>query len=378
MKAKKTADLSLFITVTGLLLASLAFVYTASASFSIAKTATSEGMLIKHATKVILAIAAMIAFTKIDYHKYKEYSKWLMMIAILFLGAVLVVGHTELGAKRWLPLGPFSFQPSEFVKIALVLHISAMCAAKKEMIGDFKKSFLPMMIWTMLAAGLIAKQPNMSNAGVLVLLAFGVMFIAQLPIKYMLSTGVIALLGGGIYMMTAWYRVQRILAFLGHENEHTSRISYQTTQALIALGSGGLAGVGIGQSRQRDFYLPESYGDFIYSIIGEEYGFIGAAFLLIVFAFIMIRGIQIAKHAPDPFGRYVATGITLMIGINTLINALVNSGLMPVTGLPMPFVSYGGTNMIFSAAAVGILLNISKFTETLPDPKKMTAAIRYA
>jgi len=378
MKAKKTADLSLFITVTGLLLASLAFVYTASASFSIAKTATSEGMLIKHATKVILAIAAMIAFTKIDYHKYQEYSKWLMMVAILFLGAVLVVGHTELGAKRWLPLGPFSFQPSEFVKIALVLHISAMCAAKKETIGDFKKSFLPMMIWTMLAAGLIAKQPNMSNAGVLVLLAFGVMFIAQLPIKYMLSTGVIAILGGGIYMMTAWYRVQRILAFLGHENEHTSRISYQTTQALIALGSGGLAGVGIGQSRQRDFYLPESYGDFIYSIIGEEYGFIGAAFLLIVFAFIMIRGIQIAKHAPDPFGRYVATGITLMIGINTLINALVNSGLMPVTGLPMPFVSYGGTNMIFSAAAVGILLNISKFTETLPDAKKITAAIRYA
>jgi cell division protein FtsW len=353
-------------------------VYTASASFSIAKTATSEGMLIKHATKVILAIAAMIAFTKIDYHKYQEYSKWLMMVAILFLGAVLVVGHTELGAKRWLPLGPFSFQPSEFVKIALVLHISAMCAAKKETIGDFKKSFLPMMIWTMLAAGLIAKQPNMSNAGVLVLLAFGVMFIAQLPIKYMLSTGVIAILGGGIYMMTAWYRVQRILAFLGHENEHTSRISYQTTQALIALGSGGLAGVGIGQSRQRDFYLPESYGDFIYSIIGEEYGFIGAAFLLIVFAFIMIRGIQIAKHAPDPFGRYVATGITLMIGINTLINSLVNSGLMPVTGLPMPFVSYGGTNMIFSAAAVGILLNISKFTETLPDAKKITAAIRYA
>ena len=378
MKARKTADLSLFITVTGLLLASLAFVYTASASFSVAKTATSEGMLLRHATKVILAIAAMIAFTKIDYHKYQEYSKWLMMIAIVFLVGVLFVGHTELGAKRWLPLGPFSFQPSEFVKIALVLHISAMCAAKKESIGDFKKSFIPMMIWTGLAAALIAKQPNMSNATVLVLLAFGIMFIAQLPVKYMISTGFIAALGGGIYMMTAWYRVQRILAFLGHNNEHTSRIAYQTTQALIALGSGGLMGVGIGQSRQRDFYLPESYGDFIYSIIGEEYGFIGAAFLLLVFAFIIIRGIQIAKHAPDPFGRYVATGITLMIGINTLINALVNSGLMPVTGLPMPFVSYGCTNMIFSAAAVGILLNISKFTVTLPDPKKITSAIRYA
>jgi cell division protein FtsW len=374
MKPRKTADISLFLTVTGLLLASLAFVYTASASFSVAKTATSEGMLFKHATKVILAIAAMLLFTKIDYHKYQPFTKWLMFLAIAFLGAVLVIGHVELGAKRWLPLGPFSFQPSEFVKIALVLHIASMCSVKKDYIGDFKKSFLPMMGWTMIAAGLIAKQPNMSNAGVLVMLTFGIMFIAQMPIKYMLSTGVLAIIGGGIYLMTAWYRVQRILAFMGHDNEHTSRIGYQTTQAMIALGNGGLFGVGIGQSRQRDFYLPESYGDFIYSVIGEEYGFIGAAFLLIVFAFIIIRGIQIAKHAPDPFGRYVAFGITMMIGVNALINALVNSGLMPVTGLPMPFVSYGGTSMIFSAAAVGILLNISKYTESLPNPKK---TLRY-
>jgi cell division protein FtsW len=378
MKPRKTADISLFLTVTGLLLASLAFVYTASASFSVAKTATSEGMLFKHATKVILAIAAMLLFTKIDYHKYEKHTKWLMLLSIFFLGAVLIVGHTELGAKRWLPLGPFSFQPSEFVKIALVLHIAALCAAKKEYIGDFKRSFLPMMIWTGAAAVLIAKQPNMSNAAVLMLLTFGIMFVAQMPVKYMISTGVLAVVGGGIYLMTAWYRVQRILAFMGHDNEHTSRIAYQTTQAMIALGNGGLFGVGIGQSRQRDFYLPESYGDFIYSVIGEEYGFIGAAFLLIVFAFIIIRGIQIAKHAPDPFGRYVAFGITMMVGVNALINALVNSGLMPVTGLPMPFVSYGGTSMIFSAAAVGILLNISKYTETLPNPKKIRSSLRFA
>ena len=378
MKPRKTADISLFLTVTGLLLASLAFVYTASASFSVAKTATSEGMLFKHATKVILAIVAMLVFTKIDYHQYEKHTKWLMFLAILFLGAVLVVGKTELGAKRWLPLGPFSFQPSEFVKIALVLHIAALCAAKREFIGDFKKSFLPMMIWTVLAAGLIAKQPNMSNAAVLMMLTFGIMFVAQMPIKYMMSTGVLAVVLGGIYLMTAWYRVQRILAFMGHDNEHTSRIGYQTTQAMIALGNGGLFGVGIGQSRQRDFYLPESYGDFIYSVIGEEYGFIGAAFLLLVFAFIIIRGVQIAKHAPDPFGRYVAFGITMMIGINALINSLVNSGLMPVTGLPMPFVSYGGTSMIFSAAAVGILLNISKYTESLPNPKKITPSLRFS
>jgi cell division protein FtsW len=378
MKAKKTADIGLFLTVTGLLLASLAFVYTASASFSVAKTATSEGMLFRHATKVLLAIAAMLIFTKIDYHKYQPYTKWIMALAICFLVAVLAVGVRELGAKRWLPLGPFSFQPSEFVKIALVLHIAALCTTKKEYIGDFKRSFLPMLLWAGLAAVLIAKQPNMSNAAVLMLITFGIMYIAQMPMKYILAMASVAVVGGGIYAMTAWYRVQRVLAFLGHENEHTSRIAYQIQQGMIALGNGGLFGVGIGQSRQRDFYLPESYGDFIYSVIGEEYGFIGAAFLLLVFAFIIIRGVQIAKHAPDPFGRYVAFGITVMIGINVLINALVNSGLMPVTGLPMPFISYGGTNMIFSAAAIGILLNISKYTEALPKNVKVPLTSRFA
>jgi cell division protein FtsW len=378
MKPKKTADMGLFLTVTGLLLASLAFVYTASASFSIAKTDTSEGMLIRHATKVVLAIAAMLFFTKIDYHKFQKYTKWLMGLAIVFLIAVLAVGTKELGARRWLPLGPFSFQPSEFVKIALVMHIAAMCAAKKEYIGDFKRSFVPIMIWAGLAAVLIAKQPNMSNAAVLVMLTFGIMYIAQMPMKYLMASACVVVVGGGIYAMTAWYRVQRILTFLGHENEHSDQIGYQTQQALIALGNGGLMGVGIGQSRQRDFYLPESYGDFIYSVIGEEYGFIGAAFLIIIFAFIMIRGVQIAKHAPDLFGRYLAFGITLMIGINVLINSFVNSGLMPVTGLPMPFISYGGTSMIFSAAAIGILLNISKYTETMPKKVKVPLTTSFA
>lgn len=378
MKPKKTADMGLFLTVTGLLLASLAFVYTASASFSIAKTDTSEGMLIRHATKVVLAIAAMLFFTKIDYHKFQKYTKWLMALAIIFLVAVLAVGTKELGARRWLPLGPFSFQPSEFVKIALVMHIAAMCAAKKEYIGDFKRSFVPIMIWAGLAAALIAKQPNMSNAAVLVMLTFGIMYVAQMPMKYLMASACVVIVGGGIYAMTAWYRVQRILTFLGHENEHSDQIGYQTQQALIALGNGGLMGVGIGQSRQRDFYLPESYGDFIYSVIGEEYGFIGAAFLIIIFAFILIRGVQIAKHAPDLFGRYLAFGITLMIAINVLINSFVNSGLMPVTGLPMPFISYGGTSMIFSAAAIGILLNISKYTETMPKKVKVPLTTSFA
>jgi len=376
MKAKRTADLSLFLTITGLLLASLAFVYTASATFSAVKMADSESMLFAHAKKVVLAFVTMICFTKIDYHKYQKHTKLMMIIGLVLLIGVILVGKTELGAKRWLSFGPISFQPAEYVKFALVLHVAALCAAKQEYIGDFKKAFLPIMFWAVAAAALIAKQPNMSTASVLVLLTFGIMYVAQVPLKYMLTCGALAMMGGLTYALTAAYRLQRILAFLGHENEHTSRVSYQTEQAMIALGNGGLFGVGIGQSRQRDFYLPESYGDFIYSVIGEEYGFIGAAILMIVFAFIIIRGIQIAKHAPDTFGRYVAFGITMTLGVYTMVNAFVNSGLMPVTGLPMPFVSYGGTSMLFSAAAVGILLNVSKHAKTLPDAKKMTFSER--
>jgi cell division protein FtsW len=295
-----------------------------------------------------------------------------MLSSLLLLVAVLFVGTRELGARRWLAFGPLSFQPAEFAKFALVLHIAALCAAKKEFIGDFKKAFLPIMFWALAAAALIAKQPNMSTASVLMAIAFGIMYVAQVPLKYMISSGILAVLGGGIFALTASYRVQRMLAFVGHHTDHTSQVSYQLDQALIAFGNGGLFGVGIGQSRQSMFFLPESYGDFIYSVIGEEYGFIGAALLIVVFGFIIIRGIQIAKHAPDAFGRYVAFGITMTIAIYALVNAFVNIGLMPVTGLPMPFVSYGGTSMIFSAAAVGILLNISKYAVTLASAPKIT------
>jgi len=378
MKPKRTADLSLFLTVTGLLLASLAFVYSASASFSAAKMGASESMLFTHAKKVFLSLVAMIVFTKVDYHKFEKNTKWIMISSLLLLVAVLFVGTRELGARRWLALGPFSFQPAEFAKFALVLHVAALCAAKQEIIGDFKKAFLPIIFWAVAAAALIAKQPNMSTASVLIIITFGIMYIAQVPLKYMLTCGALALFGGGIFALTASYRLQRMLAFVGHHTQHTSQVAYQTDQALLAFGNGGIFGVGIGQSRQSMFFLPESYGDFIYSVIGEEYGFIGAALLLVVFAFIIIRGVQIAKHAPDAFGRYTAFGITMTIALYALINAFVNVGLLPVTGLPMPFVSYGGTSMIFSAAAVGILLNISKYAVTLPKPPRVSFGERLS
>jgi cell division protein FtsW len=248
MKGKKTADLSLFLTVTGLLLASLAFVYTASATFSSVKMANSESMLFSHAQKVLMAFGAMLFFTKVDYHTFQKNSKYIMLGAMVLLMAVLVVGTKELGARRWLSLGFLSFQPAEFAKFALVIHISAMCAAKAEIIGDFKKAFIPIMVWCLGTAGLIVLQPNMSTASVLIMITFAIMFMAQVPLKYMISCGVIGFIGGFCYALTATYRLHRILAFLGFENEHTSRVTYQSDQGLIAFGNAGLFGVGIGQA----------------------------------------------------------------------------------------------------------------------------------
>ena len=376
MKQRRTADLSLFLTVTGLLLASLAFVYTASASFSAAKMGASESMLFNHAKKVLVSFGVLLFMTKRDYHWYESRTQWIMGSALLLLVAVLFIGTRELGARRWLPLGPISFQPAEFAKFALVLHVSAMCAKRQELMGDLRKGLMPILLWAFAAVVLIAKQPNMSTASVLVLITFGILYIAQMPLKYIITAGGLAAVGGVIFALTATYRVQRMLAFVGHHTSQTDKVTYQLDQALLAFGNGGLFGVGIGQSKQSMFFLPESYGDFIYSVIGEEYGFVGAALLMVVFAFIVIRGIQIAKHAPDAFGRYVAFGITMTIAIYAIVNSFVNVGLMPVTGLPMPFVSYGGTSMIFSAAAVGILLNISKSIETLPKPPKITLSER--
>ncbi|HET6400684.1 MAG TPA: FtsW/RodA/SpoVE family cell cycle protein, partial [Candidatus Kapabacteria bacterium] len=240
MKPKRTADLSLFLTVTGLLLASLAFVYSASASFSAAKMGASESMLFTHAKKVFLSLVAMIVFTKVDYHKFEKNTKWIMISSLLLLVAVLFVGTRELGARRWLALGPFSFQPAEFAKFALVLHVAALCAAKQEIIGDFKKAFLPIIFWALAAVALIAKQPNMSTAGMLIVITFGIMYVAQVPLKYMITSGVVALFAGSIVAITASYRLQRMLAFVGHHTEHTSQVAYQTNQALLAFGNGGI------------------------------------------------------------------------------------------------------------------------------------------
>ncbi len=342
------------------MLFSISFVYSASASFADVRFGSSEQLFIKHAIRVVIAFALLLLFTKIDYHHIREFTRPLMVLAILCLVYVVAMELRVKGAARWIHLGPINFQPSELAKFALLLHVSRILSENRQKILDFKTGVLPPLLWVLLICGLIAIQPNLSTSLVIFLLSFTLIFLSGAQFLHLSGIGLVALLSAAVFAIGADYRMQRIATFLGTNIDPTNPARYQLDQALLAFGNGGVFGVGPGQSHQRDWFLPEPFGDFIYSIVGEEYGYIGTALILAVFAIILWRGLSVARRAPDDFGFYLAAGITLTLACYAFVNAGVTCGLLPTTGLPMPFISYGGTSVIFSAMAVGILLNISK------------------
>ncbi|MDB5034354.1 MAG: Cell division rane protein FtsW [Chlorobi bacterium] len=361
-------DWFLLLSILGMMFFSIAFVYSASAGFSDEKTGSAETFFWSHAARVMAGIVVMLAVSRIDYHWLERWSKPMLVAALLMLVYVLFEGTRMKGATRWLSLGPISFQPSEFAKFALVMHLGVMLAEKRSYIDDFKFSFLPMMCWVAIACGLVALQPNMSTAGVIFMVAMGTLFIGRVNLRQFGSVFLFGLVAAAGYAVSAPYRMRRIMAFVSLHSSGADTVTaanYQLTQGLIAFGSGKIIGVGPGQSHQR-FFVPEPFGDFIYSIIGEEYGLIGTLAILGVFGLIVWRGLLVARQAPDDLGRNVAAGITLIIGAYAAINACVTTGLLPTTGLPMPFISYGGSSVLFSAAAVGVLLNISQQANVMP------------
>jgi len=352
------ADKLLFWAVLGLLGFGVLAVYSASASMAAAKEHSTEFYVFRHIAKVVAGVAVIWILSKVDYHLYARYSKPLMMIAVFSLFILLVTGGSgeKKGAARWFEFGPVSFQPSELAKWTLILHLSVLMSRKSELMDDFKRGILPLLVWIGATVMLIALQPNFSTAAVISAISVLLLFIARANLKFLIPVGLAVIPVAAAYVMLSPYRLKRITMFLsGHET-----VNYQLAQAIIALGNGGFFGAGIGQSKQRDFFLPEPFNDFILPIIGEEYGFIGVTVLLSVFVFIMIRGIKIIKRAPDLMGMYLAAGIVMTISFYAFVNAAVTCGLFPTTGLPMPFISYGGTSILFTCAAVGILLNISK------------------
>jgi cell division protein FtsW len=364
-------DLITLTAVLTLMVMSLGVVYSASATWMLAKGHDSGQLLASHAMKVLLGFMAIFIFMQIDYKEYKKLSKGGLIIAVVLLVLTLVLGGELNGAARWLRVGGFSFQPSELAKLALIVHLSVMMAAKGSLMQDWKKGFVPAMIWILAVAGLVLIQPNRSTGTMILAIGLTMVYFGGARLRHLAltaSAGVPALVG---FMFVAGYSVKR-LAMYAEGFGHIDKMSYQLRQALIGIGNGGVLGLGPGNSIQRDLFLPESYGDFVFSIVGEEYGVIGALAVIGLFLLIMVRGMKIARHAPDDLGRYLALGITINITLYALVHVGVVLGLLPTTGLPMPFVSYGGTSMLFSCAAVGVLLNISRQTDL--DPRLRAAA----
>lgn len=366
-RIKGHIDWYILLPIAGIMLFGLSFVYSASSAYSGLKLDSNEALFFSHLSKVTLGLILMIVFAKIDYHIYRKFSKGFLFISVILLVLVLFMGSSAKGATRWLNFGPISLQPSEIVKFALVIHFASMLSAKQAFIKNFEKGFLPFIIWLGIISILIALQPNFSTMLVVILIGMAIMFIGNVNLLHWLTTGFIGLVAAAIYGISAPYRMKRLLSYVGLGDANSAAGSdYQLNQALIAIGNGGFTGLGPGQSRQSNLFLPESYGDFIFSIVGEEFGFIGLLLILSAFGFVFWRGLIVAKNAPDNFGYFLSVGIIITFAFYVFVNAGVNTGILPTTGVPFPFISYGGTAILLYSAAIGILLNISAQTGIFP------------
>jgi cell division protein FtsW len=382
-------DLATLFAVLTLMVLSLGVVYSASSTWALARHGESEWLLGKHATKVFISFLAIFVFMRVDYKVFKRYTKPVLLGAVLLLLVTLAMGGEVKGASRWLQLGGLGFQPSEFAKYALLFHLCTMMATRGEAVRDFKAGFLPMLIWIGTVTVLVLLQPNFSTAAMTIGISFVMLYVGRAKFRHigLTATALVPLLL--IVAVGAEYRLRRILAFLAGSETGSDEANYQVWQGIIGFGNGGIFGLGPGASRQRDGFLPQSFDDFVYSIIGEEYGLIGTVLVVSLFLVIMLRGMKIARYARDEFGMFLAIGITSSITLYGLVNAGVALGVLPTTGLPMPFVSYGGSSMFFSSIAIGVLLNISSQTDMHPrlaptadgvrpmDPSKSAAGKVY-
>lgn len=318
--------------------------------------------IIKHSMMVLLSLGSLLFFSQVNYRKVAEWSKYTLILAIGLLIAVKFVGVYSKGAARSIGL----FTPSDIARVSLVFYIAHLLAAKQSYIRDLKKGFVPILFWMIVTIGLIMSE-NLSNALVLTLICLVMCFVGRVKTTHLLLVALIGFLGSVVMVRTYPKRASRLETQIGFRlpfspnwgKPITSDDRFQSEQGLIAIAMGKLTGVGIGKSVQRDF-VPEPYNDFIYAIISEEWGLLGALMVLAIFAGIVFRGfMRVARDAPDPLGLFMALGITLTIGIYGLTHMCVVTGLLPVTGLPLPFISYGGTAMIVMGVMMGVLLNIS-------------------
>ncbi|MCX5749272.1 MAG: putative lipid II flippase FtsW [Candidatus Saganbacteria bacterium] len=360
---KKRPDIFLLICVTALVAVGLVMVFSATTTQSL-RAGNPFMYLIKQSLYVALGFIAMYAGYRIDYDNYRKWTAWIMGGSLFLLAVVFLpmIGHSAGGASRWIDLGFISFQPSELAKIAVVIYLADVLARKGAVIREFIKGLFPPLLVVGGFCFIVLIQPDLGTVFVIFGTAFIMFYLAgakAVHLSLLFAGGVAAFL---LSSFVSSYRWQRIITFIDPWKDPRGA-GFHIIQSMIAVGSGGFMGLGLGASRQKFLYLPEQYTDFIYAILCEEGGFLGALGVILLFIWFIGRGLKICRQCPDRFGMLLAGGLTSFIALEAVVNMGVVVDLIPTTGVPLPFISYGGTSLIVMMFTVGILLNISSFRE---------------
>ena len=351
---------ALSVLVTLLCIVGLVMVGSASPVVSLITYHSPWTIFFRQVLWMVVGVGALLFFARIDYRKWRAWSVPLAGGTLLLLVAVLVpgLGVTAGGSSRWIGFGMLRLQPSELMKLALVAFAADIVVRRMDRSVPAKQVIAPVMGMLIVSAALIIKQPDMGTAMVLSCIAFGVLFMSGVPLAPLTKVSIAFLLVAVVFALGDSYRRDRILSFI-NPGAHQSGSGYQVWQSLIGLGSGHLIGLGLGGGREKWGTLPNAHTDFIFSVVGEELGLIGAIFILVLFFALAWYGYRAAGRAPDRFGSLVAVGITTWITSQAIINMGAVIGVLPVTGIPLPFISFGGSSLVITLAAMGILLNIA-------------------
>jgi cell division protein FtsW len=353
-------DLIIVLMVVALTCFGVVMVYSASSIMATKKFHDGFYFLKRQGIYAILGFAAMAFAMRIDYNFWRKAAVPILLGCLVLLLAVLIpgIGGSAGGSSRWIRLPGFSFQPSEFAKIAFIMYMAYSLDKKQDKVRFFSSGFLPYMVVLAVMLLLLLKQPDLGSSLTLGAVAMVMLFAAGTRLSYIFSMILLALPFLYYAVMHVDYRRRRIMAFLNPWEDPTNT-GFQIIQSWIAVGTGGIFGQGLGEGKQKLFYLPEAHTDFIFSVVGEELGFIGVMVIASMFFLLVHRGIRVALYAEDNFGRSLAFGISTLIGLEAFVNIAVVTGIFPTKGLALPFISYGGSSLIITLFAVGILLNIS-------------------
>lgn len=360
----RSVRINLFTVSVMLICIGIVMIYSSSSIYAWERYKDGFFFLKRHLSFLFIGITLMLFIMAIDYRKLSKFSKPILIVALVLLGLVLVpgLGREVSGAQRWFRFKFLSFQPSEFANLAIIIYVADFISRKGDLMKSFFRGFLPPICILGLAALLILMQPDLGTTVAISLVVLIMLFVSGVRPVYLVSMFLASLPVLYLLVFNVGYRRARILAFLNPWADPRGS-GFQIIQSQIAIGSGGLFGAGLGHSKQKLFYLPAAHTDFIFSIIGEELGLIGTLGVIILFIIFIQQGLKVAKNAPDKFGYFLALGLISMLSLKAIINIGVSCGVLPTKGLPLPFISYGGSSFIFDLVSVGILINIARTGE---------------